>query len=79
MGEDDENPEKWYFFKDDSGFEVKIGYNKQGVLFNHAEMVKTLLNAFEKDVTANYSFLIAGQPVIVKGNKTKYWEILINE
>ena len=79
LAQDEEHPNEWYFFKDDlHGFFLKLGYNKQGCIFSHSSLVRELLESVGKPLDKNYSFLIAGQPTMMKNDKTKYWCILIS-
>lgn len=76
--QDEENPENWYFFKDkENGFDVRKSYDKKGVLFNHSKLTAELLKAFGLDEGMTHGFLIAGQPTIIKGDKTKYWGLIV--
>lgn len=78
LAQDEEARDNWYFFKDDvNGFGLRQGYDKKGCMFNHSKMVGELVGAFgmNKDITHN--FLIAGKPTMIKGDKTKYWGLIM--
>lgn len=80
LSQDEEAPENWYLFKDKNhGFEVRGGYDGKGCVFNHRTMVETFLEAIGKPTNETISFLIAGQPTTLKGDKsgTQYWGILV--
>lgn len=75
--QDEDHPENWYFFKDPKGFAMRTAYDKKGLLFNHSALRKTFIEALEFDMEKSHNFIIAGEPTIVKGDKTKYWCVLI--
>ena len=78
LAQDEEDPRNWYFFKDPQhGFELRAGYKDKGCMFNHKVMVHSLLTAFGKPEDVTHNFKVAGQPTIMKNDKTKYWGILI--
>jgi hypothetical protein len=78
LAQDEEDPRNWYFFKDPQhGFELRPGYKDKGSMFNHKVMVQALLQAFGKPEDITHNFKIAGQPTVMKNDKTKYWGILI--
>jgi hypothetical protein len=77
IAQDEEDDGNWYFFKDPKGFELRQGYDKKGSLFNHAVMVKTFIESFSLPADITHAFLIAGEPTTVKGDKTKYWGVLV--
>lgn len=80
LSRDEEVPENWYLFKDkENGFEVRGGYDGKGCVFNHRKMVETFMEAVGKPTNETIGLLIAGQPTILKGDKsgTQYWGILV--
>lgn len=78
LAQDEEDAHNWYFFKDSQhGFELRAGYKDAGCMFNHRGLVHELLGAFGKPEDVTHKFLIAGEPTVMKGDKTKYWGILI--
>lgn len=77
LAQDEEDTANWYFFKHEKGFKLRDGYDKKGCLFNHSVMVKKVISSFKLKEDQTYSFLIAGQPTMIKGDKTKYWGILV--
>lgn len=79
MSQDEEVPENFYFFKDPNhGFELRTSYDKKGLLFNHAALTKTFIEALGREPGQSYNFLMAGKPTSIKGDKTVYWGILIS-
>ncbi|HEY4288232.1 MAG TPA: hypothetical protein VGN00_14105 [Puia sp.] len=79
LGQDEEDPENWYFFLDkDNGFAVRQ-YKDGAWLFNHAALVSAFVESKGFDAGKTIKALIAGQPTIMKGDKaqTKYWGILV--
>lgn len=78
IAQDKNEPENWYIFLDENGFALRgKGDDKKGYAFNHVELVKAFIEAIGKDINESHSFLIAGQPTILKGSKTQYWGILV--
>ncbi len=78
LAQDEGSATDWYFFKDEvNGFKLRNGYDKKGCLFNHAKMVQELVSAFGLDESITHNFLLAGQPTIIKGDKTQYWCLLV--
>lgn len=77
LAQDQKAPENWYLFIDPNGFEVRAGYKNNGIIFNHKDLVKSFLEAFDKNSAETHSFLIANQPTTMKGSKTQYWGILV--
>ncbi|MGN6435970.1 MAG: hypothetical protein ACTHMM_05525 [Agriterribacter sp.] len=79
LSQDEDEPENWYIHKDPHhGFEMRIASSGQ-LLFTHVNLVKTFKEIAELDIKKTYSFLIGGQPTMIKGDKaqTQYWGILI--
>lgn len=78
IAQDEEDPANWYVFKDDShGFVCRIMSDKKSHGFNHATLINTFKDAMGIDSRKGFSFLMAGIPTTMKGDKTKYWGILI--
>lgn len=78
--QDKDDPVNWYFCKDPKkGFVVRLSSDKRYYVFNHAELVRTFIEALELDRSVNHKFLLAGQPTLIKGDKTQYWGILITQ
>ena len=78
LAQDPDEPINWYLFKDPQhGFELRGAYKEQGTQFNHIELGKAFLEAIGKEIGKTHNFKIAGQPTILKGDKTQYWGILI--
>ena len=81
LAQDPDEPINWYFFKDaQHGFELRGAYKDQGAQFNHVTLVRTFVEALEKESGKTHSFRLAGDPTVMKGDKaqTKYWGILIS-
>ncbi len=79
LAKDEEDPDNWYFFKSETGFPLRSGYDKTGTMFNHSILVTSFRQAFDLSDDVSHSFIIAGKPTIIKGDKTKYWGILITK
>jgi len=78
LAQDEDEPDNWYLFKDNlKGFVVRAGYDKKGFLFNHMTMIDEFRTHFKLDKTITHNFLLAGQPTLIRGDKTKYWGILV--
>lgn len=77
LAQDEEDPVNWYIYKNEKGFELRSAYDKKGVLFNHNSLTKEIMKAIEYDDTLSHNFIIAGQATTIKGDKTKYWGILV--
>lgn len=78
LAQDEDDPYNWYFFKDTNhGFPVRAGYDKKGCLFNHSTMVKQMMSAINYDTEVTHNFIIAGVPTVMKGDKVKYWGIIV--
>lgn len=82
VAQDEEQSDCWYVFKDDQhGFQLRAGYDatkQPGALMMNHKKLHTLVSAgcaLNPDETHN--FLIAGQPTMMKGDKTKYWGLLV--
>lgn len=74
LSQDEDDKDNWYFYIDpDDGFPVRVGYDKKGVLFNHAGLVKEVVEYFELSRDRSHGFLLAGKPTTIKGDKTNYW------
>lgn len=78
LAQDQEDPAGWYFFKDaQHGFELKLHSDKKGYWFSHQALRKELLSSFDKPQDINHNFPISAEPTVMKGDKVKYWKLLI--
>jgi hypothetical protein len=80
LAQDDDQPENWYFIKDDKGFELtqpSKNLNQQGASIYQMKLIKELLAAFSLPEDESYKFKIAKEPTIIAGDETKYWPLLI--
>jgi len=74
LAQDDDNPDKWYFYQDKAGYELletKFG----GLFFCHQELVKTFVDAWDWNADESHTVTLAAAPITIKGDKsgTKYW------
>jgi|SRR5882757_1685587 len=74
LAQDDDSPEKWYFYKDKAGYEL-LQTKTGGLFFCHQELVKTFIDAWDLDGEQTQFFHIAIVPVTTRGDKsnTQYW------
>lgn len=74
---DKKDNKNWYVSKNPEGYELRLGYDKKSVMFNHSLLIQKILTACDKEADVTYSFLIAGQPTLNGNDKDQYWGILI--
>lgn len=78
IAQDEQEPENFYLFKDEQhGFEMKSQKNGQYLGLFHRGLVDLIREAKELPEGQSIKALIAGQSTTLKGDKTKYWGILI--
>ncbi|GAO43766.1 hypothetical protein [Flavihumibacter petaseus] len=78
IAQDQEAKENWYIFKDPShGYQVRLMSDKKTCGFNHATFIGAFKKAMNLKDDIGVSYLIAGQPTVMSGDKTKFWGILI--
>ena len=82
LAQDEDEKDNWYFFKDAvNGFQIRSAYDKnmKGCMFNHKLLSSSFIKTIGLKESLTHQFLIAGQPTIIKNDKTKYWGILITK
>jgi hypothetical protein len=78
LAQDEEDPKCWFFFKDkDHGYELRLGYDKKAVMFNHVHLIDSFNNCFGLSRETK-QYLIGGTPTVLKGSKTEYWGVLVH-
>lgn len=72
LAQDDEKPERWFFYKDKAGF-VLEPIAKGGLTFYHPELAKTFIDAWDLDATKTQKAILMPEPTKVK--TCEYWQI----
>lgn len=77
FAQDESQPENWYFFLDTKGYPVRRNTTSKSTnyIFNHQKLAHTFKDAIGVSTGNTYSFIIGGQPTVLKG--VKYWGLLI--
>lgn len=82
IAQDEDDEACWYVFKDPNhGFALRGSYDSQkqagALLLNHKKLQTHICESLELNPDETRSFIIAGQPTTMKGDKTKYWGLLV--
>lgn len=79
IAQDVDEPHKWYIFKDEQGFTVRLLHNKKDHGFNHSVFITIFREAMSIVDPKGFSYTIDSKPVVFGNHKTEHWLIITAE
>lgn len=77
IAQDEEHPENWYVFLDESnGFGLRVDEKKKTAAFGHASLADLIFEAFGLVRDHTLKFRVCGEATMIGKSPTKYWGII---